>query len=190
VVSALPPLDRTWPIVLPGARARVRPRTPPGRPWLAPPCRRHRVLGCTTAFFLTGEVDGRQRRLERWPSERAASLNAYRPWTAQAATHVASCNENPCIPTATVSGTARNGFLGFPERMPFEYPSTPSPAPILEPQQFWKMAQREVHWRKQTMSSILFGIAALIASIGLLVLCSGIGIYFLSNSKSKLAGRL
>jgi hypothetical protein len=74
--------------------------------------------------------------------------------------------------------------------MPFEYPSTPSPAPILEPQQFWKMAQREVHWRKQTMSSILFGIAALIASIGLLVLCSGIGIYFLSNSKSKLAGRL
>ncbi len=40
------------------------------------------------------------------------------------------------------------------------------------------------------MPSILFGIAALIGSIGLLVLCSSIGIYFLSNSKSKLAGRL
>ena len=40
------------------------------------------------------------------------------------------------------------------------------------------------------MSSILFGIAALISSIGVLVLCSSIGIYFLSNSKSKLAGRL
>jgi hypothetical protein len=40
------------------------------------------------------------------------------------------------------------------------------------------------------MSSILIGIAAVIASIGLLVLCSGIGIYFASNSKSKLAGRL
>jgi len=38
--------------------------------------------------------------------------------------------------------------------------------------------------------SILFGIAALIASIGVLVLCSGIGIYFLSNSRSKLAERL
>jgi hypothetical protein len=56
--------------------------------------------------------------------------------------------------------------------------------------QFWKMAQRKVYWRKQIMPSILFGIAALIASIGLLVLCSGVGIYFLSNSKSKLAGRL
>jgi len=38
--------------------------------------------------------------------------------------------------------------------------------------------------------SMLFGIAALITSIGLLVLCSGVGIFFLSNSKSKLAGRL
>jgi hypothetical protein len=61
---------------------------------------------------------------------------------------------------------------------------------MLEPHDgFWKMAQAEVHWRKQTMSSILFGIAALLASIGLLVLCSGVGLYFLSNSKSKLAGR-
>ena len=40
------------------------------------------------------------------------------------------------------------------------------------------------------MSSILIGIAAVIASIGLLVLCSGVGINFVSNSKSKLAGRL
>ena len=40
------------------------------------------------------------------------------------------------------------------------------------------------------MSSILFGIAALIGSIGVLVLCSSIGIYFLSNSRSKLAERL
>jgi hypothetical protein len=49
---------------------------------------------------------------------------------------------------------------------------------------------REIHRRKQTMSSILVGIAALIASIGLLVLCSGVGIYFLSNSKSRWAERL
>jgi hypothetical protein len=68
--------------------------------------------------------------------------------------------------------------------------ATSSAAPMLEPHDgFWKMAQAEVHWRKQTMSSILFGIAALLASIGLLVLCSGVGLYFLSNSKSKLAGR-
>ena len=40
------------------------------------------------------------------------------------------------------------------------------------------------------MSSVLFGIAALIGSIGVLVLCSSIGVYFLSNSKTKLAGRL
>jgi len=40
------------------------------------------------------------------------------------------------------------------------------------------------------MSSILIGIAALIGSIGLFVLCSGVGIYFLSNSKSRWAGRL
>jgi hypothetical protein len=40
------------------------------------------------------------------------------------------------------------------------------------------------------MSSTLFGIAAVIASIGILVLCSGVGIYFLSQSGSKLGGRL
>ena len=38
--------------------------------------------------------------------------------------------------------------------------------------------------------SILVGIAAVIASIGVLVLCSGIGVYFLTNSKSRWAGRL
>jgi hypothetical protein len=74
--------------------------------------------------------------------------------------------------------------------MPFEYPSDIQPSTDSgTTQQFWKTAQGRFTGGT-TMSSILFGIAALIASIGLLVLCSGIGIYFLSNSKSKLAGRL
>src|SRR5262249_54781931 len=67
-----------------------------------------------------------------------------------------------------------------------QQPSTDSQAT----QQFWEREQSQVHRRKQTMSSILVGIAALIGSIGLFVLCSGVGIYFLSNSKSRWAGRL
>ena len=82
---------------------------------------------------------------------------------------------------------ARSGFLRFPSVCRSSARATPCSAPILEPHK--KIAQRDVYGRKQTMS-ILFGIAALIASIGVLVLCSGIGIYFLSNSRSKLAERL
>jgi len=93
-------------------------------------------------------------------------------------------------PAATFGGATRNGSVEFSGRMPFECPSDTRPSTDSgTTQRFVKMAQTEVHWRKHTMS-ILFGIAALIASIGLLVLCSGVGIFFLSNSKSKLAERL
>jgi len=82
------------------------------------------------------------------------------------------------------------GPRGFRGRVPFECPTDTQPLTDSgTTQQFGEMAQTEVHWRKHTMS-ILFGIAALIASIGLLVLCSGVGIFFLSNSKSTLAERL
>jgi len=93
-------------------------------------------------------------------------------------------------PAAVLGGAPQEWVPRIPGRLPFEYPSDTQPSTDSgTTQQFWKVAQTVVHWRKQTMS-ILFGIAALIASIGLLVLCSGVGIFFLSNSKSKLAGRL